>query len=158
MGNPIAVGAEKLEEAFAEDGLREFGHGEARGRAIQARVIGHGAKDGDAAIGGAMGLEAFEEGLTVVEGGEGRREGHWAEGPNARVVPLAVVPIGDEHVVAVIGAKGRCLAKFFREAGVRGAGDGDGGGHDGPGCERDRSERVGGVAPDEEEPKSVREE
>jgi hypothetical protein len=40
------------------------------------------------------------------------------------------VPIGDEHVVAVVGTEGRFLAEVFREAGMRGARDGNGGGHD----------------------------
>src|SRR5208283_4360769 len=110
-------------------------------RAVHACVIGEGPKNGYAAVGGAMGLEALKERLAIVQGGEGGRKRHGTEGHNARVVPLAIVPIGDEHVVAVVRAKGRFLAEFFREAGVRGARDGDGGGHDGDECTRESRRR-----------------
>src|SRR5579859_766478 len=89
-------------------------------------MIGHGAEEGDAAVGGAVGFETFEKGLAVVQRGGCWRELHWAERDNARVLPLAVGVVGDEHVVAVVGTEGRVFAESFGEAGLRDAGEGDG--------------------------------
>ena len=125
-GNPVAIGAEEFEEAVAEKIGGNFGHGETSGGTIHARVIVHGTEGGDAAVGGAMGFETFKEGLAVVEGGERGGEGHVGEGNDAGVVPGAVAIVGDEHVIGVIGAEGGVFAEVFGEAGVSGAGDGDG--------------------------------
>src|SRR5260370_42495671 len=77
-----------------------------------------GAKERDAAVRGAMRLEAFENGLTVVERGQGGREGNRAEGNDLLLLPGASFPIGDEHVVAEGGAEFGMFAQRFRETGL----------------------------------------
>jgi len=74
------------------------------------------------AVGGAVSFEAFEEGLAVVQGRGGGGEFHRAEGDDARILPFAIGVVGDEHVVAVVGAEGGVLAEIFGEAGLWGAG------------------------------------
>src|ERR1700690_1905151 len=64
-----------------------------------------------------------------MERGHRGREGHRRERLDTRIVPLAIVPIGEEHVVAVVGAEGRILSQLFGEARVGGASDGYGCGH-----------------------------
>ena len=113
MRDPITIQANQFEEGVAEERFGKFRHGEARGGAIQAGVIGHGTEQRDAAIGSAMRFEAFEEGLAVVKCREGGGEFHGAEGDDTGLVPFAIVPIDEEHVVAVVGAEGGVFAEVF---------------------------------------------
>src|ERR1700676_4016376 len=80
-----------------------------------------GRKRAMGAAGGGGALNPSREGWRCGGGGECHR----AEGNDARVLPFAVGVVGDEHVVAVVGAEGRVFAEIFGEAGLRGTGEGD---------------------------------
>ncbi len=118
MRNPIAIEPDQFGDAFEKERLRNFWHGEACGRAIHASEIVAGAEQRDAGVRGAMRLEAFEDGLTVVERSECRRKRDRAEGNDLRLLPRSSLPIGDEHMVAEGGAEFGIFAQRFREPGL----------------------------------------
>src|SRR5260370_834851 len=76
-----------------------------------------------------MRLEAFENGLAIVERSQCGRKRDRAERNNLGLLPGARFPIGDEHVVAECGAEFGIFAQRFGETGLGYAGDGDRCGH-----------------------------
>ena len=117
MRDPIAIEPNQFDDAFEKERLWNFGHGEARGGAIHASEILTRAEQREAAVRGAVRFEAFEDGLTVVEGSQRGRKRNRAEGNDLRLLPRTRFPIGDEHVVAEGCAECGIFAQRFRETG-----------------------------------------
>jgi len=118
MWDPITIKPNQFSDAFEEQQFWNFGHGQARGGAIQASEILTRAKECYTPAGGTMRFEALENGLTIVERSERGRKRNRAEGNDLRLLPGARFPIDDQHVVAEGGAEFGILAQRFRETGL----------------------------------------
>ena len=116
MRNPIAVKADEFLDAFEEKRLWNFRHREASGGTIQAAEIFARAEQRDAAVCGAMRLEALENGLAIMEGSQRGGKRDRSERNDLRLLPGTRFPIGDKHVVAEGGAELGSFAQGFREA------------------------------------------
>ncbi len=128
MGDPIAIEADEFLDAFEEERLWNFGHGQARGGAIQTREIFARPKERDSSR-RAMGLEAFENGLAVMKRSKRGGKGDRAEWNNLGLLPGVGFPISGQHVVAEGGAELRIFSQGFRETRLRDSRDGDRCGH-----------------------------
>jgi len=56
-----------------------------------------------------MRLEALKEGLSVMEGTDGRSQWNWTIGDNLRFTPAAIMILSEKHVIA----EGRTEHRFF---------------------------------------------
>ena len=71
---PALVDVDDLAEGFDEEVGGEFRHGEPLGGALEAGGVFFGPEGFDAAVGLAVGFDAFEDGLPVVENAGGGRK------------------------------------------------------------------------------------
>ena len=71
---PALVDVDDLTEGFDEEVGGEFRHGEPFGGALEAGGVFFGPEGFDAAVGLAVGFDAFEDGLPVVENAGGGRK------------------------------------------------------------------------------------
>src|SRR5580704_4647659 len=82
-------------------------------------MIGHRTKHRDPSISGPVRFESLKQRLPVVQRRHRGRESHLAERHDARLIPLAVIIIRHEHVIAVVRPEGRILAKLFAQSRLR---------------------------------------
>jgi len=99
--NPVGVQTDHEIDRLNERGLRQLGQGKPSSRSLESPRVGVRAEDGDPPVLLAVGLEAFENGLGIVEDGGSGVDGNRPVSANLRAVPaLASIPPGDGHVLA----------------------------------------------------------
>ena len=108
--HPLVVDGDQLLQGLEEQVLRQRGHAQALGGARHALGVLLRAEGRDAAVRLAVGLDALEDGLAVVEDHAGRVHGQRAIGLDAGVVPADLLVVVDEdHVVGEVDAEARAL-------------------------------------------------
>jgi hypothetical protein len=109
-GHPVLVLADQCVAGLDERLDRQLGHGEAAGGALEALGVLVRAEGGHGAVGAAVGLEALEDLLGVVQDVGRRVERDRRVRDELAVVPAAALgPLDGHHVVGEVAA----------EAGVR---------------------------------------
>ena len=88
-GEPVAVGAHKLLDAFEEQRLGQRGHGEPLGGLVEPRGIGLGAEQGNAAVLLAIGLQPLEDFLRIMQHCGGGIERDGLARADGRIMPAA---------------------------------------------------------------------
>ena len=106
VGHPGLVGAHEVDQGGDEVLLGQLGQGQAAGRGGQPGRVVAGAEGPHAAVVVAVGLDALEDLLPVVQDGGGRGQAQVAEGDDAALAPAPVArPAGVGHVVGEDGAE-----------------------------------------------------
>ena len=89
--DPLDVDLDQLLDRAQERRLGQHGHRQPLGRGLEAARVLLGAEQGDAAVLEAVGLEALEDLLGVVQHGAGRIEDERLARPELRVAPAALL-------------------------------------------------------------------
>ena len=127
--NPLHVGAHVVHERGHEVLAAQLGQSQAAGGVVQARGIVAGAEGPHGAVRSLVGLDAFEDGLAIVEDGGTGGQLERAVGDDATVTPAALAgPTHVGHVIRELLAKSQGrhdLAVLFRRRRVRVGGQGE---------------------------------
>ena len=95
--NPVRVDLHQLRDCFEEQVFGDFGHRQPLGRLREAAGIFLRPEHGDAAVGEAVGLHAFEDFLGIMQHGAGRVDLKWFTRTDAVAVPALALGIADRH-------------------------------------------------------------
>ena len=106
LGHPRLVDVDEEAHGLEEEFLGQLGHGHAGGGALEAAGVLLGAEGDDRPVGVAVGLEALEDRLAVMQHRRGGVHGQRAVRLDARGMPATVgVPVDADHVVGEVLAE-----------------------------------------------------
>ena len=112
--NPLLVHFHDLAQRFKEQFLRQLRHRQATGRVLEPLGIAVGAESFDGSVGLAVGLNALENCLAIVENRGGWIHLERSVRLHAGIVPtISLVPVNEDHMVGEVATKPRITQDFL---------------------------------------------
>ena len=106
VGDPVLLQLDQFHDAGQSQLIGDAGHAQTGGGVVQTLDVAVGAEQLDGAVGGAVGLHALENLLTVMQNLGSGVDLQGAVGDDAGIVPtLTLVIVHDEHMVGHVLAE-----------------------------------------------------